>query len=82
MSVSQTPNQALLRTLVMLNTGLRPSFNITQCSQQGLVWGMGHRYSVLSYLHGAVVVDGDGAAGHEELLGGAFLLVHGHNTGL
>ena len=37
MSVSHTPNQALLRTLVMLNSGLRPSFNITQCSQLGLV---------------------------------------------
>ena len=42
MSVSHTPNQALLRTLVMLNLGLRPSFNITQCSQLVLVWGMGH----------------------------------------
>ena len=41
MSVSHTPNQALLRTLVMLSSGLRPSFNITQCSQLGLVWGMG-----------------------------------------
>ena len=27
-SVSHTPNQALLRTLIMLNLGLRPSFNI------------------------------------------------------
>ena len=30
-------DQAMLRTLVMLNLGLRPSFNITQCSQLGLV---------------------------------------------
>ena len=42
MSVSHTPNQALLRTLVMLNSGLRPLFNVTQCSQLGLVWGIGH----------------------------------------
>ena len=42
MSVSHTPNQALMRTLVMLNSGLHPSFNITQCSQFGLVCGMGH----------------------------------------
>ena len=42
MSVFYTPNQASLRTLVILNSGLRPKFNITQCSQLGLVWGMGH----------------------------------------
>ena len=42
MSVSHNPNQALLRTLVTLNLGLRPSFNITQCSQLTLVWGMEH----------------------------------------
>ena len=42
MSVSHTPNQALLRALVMFNSGLRPSFNITQCSKVDLVWGMGH----------------------------------------
>ena len=42
MSVSHTPNQALLRTLEMLNSGLRPSFNISQCSQLSLVLGMGH----------------------------------------
>ena len=46
MSVSHTPNHALLRTLVMLNSGLRPSFDIDQCSQLGLVWGTGHWYSV------------------------------------
>ena len=45
MSVSHTPNQAMLRTLVMLNSGLCPSFNITQCSQLGLVWVMGHWYN-------------------------------------
>ena len=44
MSVSHTTNQALPKTLLMLNSGLRPSFNITQCSQLGLVWGMGHSY--------------------------------------
>ena len=42
MSVSHTSNQALLRTLVMLNSGLRPSSNITQCSQLCLFWGIGH----------------------------------------
>ena len=47
MSLSHTPNQASLRTRVMLNSGLRPSFNITQCSQLSLVWGMEHWYSVL-----------------------------------
>ena len=30
------------RILVILNSGLRPLFNIIQCSQLGLVWGMGH----------------------------------------
>ena len=41
MSVSHTPNQAS-RTQVILNSGLRPSFNITQCSHLVLFWGMGH----------------------------------------
>ena len=51
MSVSHTPNQASLRTLVMLNSGLRPSFNITQFSQLGVVWGMGHCTSVSAADH-------------------------------
>merc|ERR1712122_89896 len=33
-------------------------------------------------LNGAVVVDGDGAGGDEELLGGALLLEHRHHAGL
>ena len=45
MSESHTPNLALLRKLVMLNSGLRLSFNITQCSQLDRVWGMGHWYN-------------------------------------
>ena len=32
-------------------------------------------------LYGAVVVDGDGAGGDEELLGGALLLEHRHHAG-
>ena len=32
-------------------------------------------------LNGAVVVDGDGPGGDEELLGGALLLEHGHHAG-
>ena len=42
MSVSHTLNQASLRALVMLNSGLHPLFNITQRSQLSLGWGMGH----------------------------------------
>ena len=37
MSMSHTPNQALLRLLVMLNSWLCPLFNITQFSQLGLI---------------------------------------------
>ena len=55
MSLSHTPKQALLRTLVMLNLGLRPSLNITQCSQVGLVWGMGHWYSAVKMFFSWVV---------------------------
>ena len=38
---AHTLNQAS-RTLVIINSGLRPSFNITKCSHLGLVWGRGH----------------------------------------
>ena len=31
----------------MLNSGLRPSFYITQCSQLDLVLGMGHWYNII-----------------------------------
>ena len=50
LSVSHTPNQALLRTLEVLNLGLRPLFNITECSQLGLVRDMGHWYNVVQWL--------------------------------
>ena len=53
LSVYHTSNQALLKTLVMLNSGLRPTFNITQCSQLCLFWGIWHWYSAV--LHSAVM---------------------------
>ena len=42
MSVTHTPNQTLLKTLVMLNSGLRPSLNITQVFKLGPFLGKGH----------------------------------------
>ena len=41
-SVSHTPNQAELRTLSNVERGAEPQVQHFQCSQQGLVWGMGH----------------------------------------
>ena len=41
-SVSNTPNQAELRTLSNVERGVQPQVQHYQCSQQGLVWGMGH----------------------------------------
>lgn len=34
------------------------------------------------HLNGGILVDGDGAAGNEDLLGGTVLLVHGDDSGL
>ena len=40
--VSHTPNQAEMRTLSNVERGAQPRVQYYQCSQQGLVWGMGH----------------------------------------
>ena len=50
MLVSHTQNQALLTTLVTLNSGLHPLFNITQCPKLGLVWGMDTDLFLRAYL--------------------------------
>ena len=42
LSVTHTPNQAALRTLSNVEWGAQPRVQHYQCSQQGLVWVMGH----------------------------------------
>ena len=50
-SVSHTPNQAQLRTLSNVERGAQPRVQHYQCSQRGLVWGMGHWHYTTASQH-------------------------------